>query len=157
MPCAVVDVDARGIELPPWSAALEALVLELFRTSAFEGEATCGEVSIILCDDEFIAELNLRYRDKEGATDVLSFSQNEGYDMAVDSPMVFGDIVVSLDTVRRQAHSLQIAYEEELKRVVVHGILHLLGMDHQGTELDQEPMLRKQEELLSEIAEVRLF
>ncbi|MBM4367891.1 MAG: rRNA maturation RNase YbeY [Deltaproteobacteria bacterium] len=83
-----------------------------------------AELSVLLCDDAFIAELNRQYRQKEGPTDVLSF--------AMDDERVLGDVVISLDTARRQAEAIGHALDDELRVLLVHGCLHLLGHDHEA-------------------------
>ncbi len=83
-----------------------------------------AELSVLLCDDAFIADLNQQYRQKPGATDVLSF--------AMDDEVVLGDVVISLDTARRQAEHLGHTLDAELRVLLVHGCLHLLGHDHEA-------------------------
>jgi probable rRNA maturation factor len=117
-----------------------------------------AEVSILLCRDPYIHELNRIHRNQDKPTDVLSFSQTdaqEGYPTAPPVPgevTHLGDIVVSVDSVRRNAEEWEIPYRQELRRVVVHGVLHLLGMDHSTNDPDQE-MLLLQERLLAAISE----
>lgn len=156
----IIDVDARDCELPDCPSlvsSLEDFILRLLDELTVDD---C-EISILLCNDAFIRELNSRYRGKDEPTDVLSFSQHEGYDVDTcrqgeDFPPVFGDVVISFETVRRQAGTFAVGEEEELKRVVLHGILHLLGMDHRTNE-EEEPMLKRQEELLAQLSGVHLF
>ena len=85
-------------------------------------------LSIVLCNDAFIRPLNLEWRGKDVATDVLSFAQNEGEGM-FDSP-VLGDLVISVETAQRQASELGHSLEEELRVLLVHGLCHLVGFDH---------------------------
>ncbi|MEZ4271061.1 MAG: rRNA maturation RNase YbeY [Myxococcota bacterium] len=89
------------------------------------------ELSLLLTDDDTIAALNHAWRGKVGPTDVLSFSQMEGA-VAVQGHAlhVLGDIVISLDTASRQASRFGVSLEEEVTRLMVHGMLHLLGHDH---------------------------
>ena len=90
------------------------------------------EINVILTGDDRIQELNRDYRGIDAPTDVLSFSQIEG-DPVVPAPsgaLTLGDIVISMETARRQSHSLQ----AELRHLAVHGALHLLGYDHQTDE-----------------------
>lgn len=86
-----------------------------------------AELSVVLCDDAFISPLNAQWRDKPTATDVLSFPQNEP-----GEPMdpVLGDIVISVQTATRQAADQGHPLEDELRVLLVHGLLHLLGHDH---------------------------
>lgn len=100
------------------------------------------ELSIALVDDAEIALLNGQYRDRPRATDVLSFSLLEG-EHADRSGGMLGDVVVSLETAERQARRGRRSLEEEVLRLVVHGVLHLLGHDH---ERDDEARRMRSEE-----------
>jgi probable rRNA maturation factor len=106
-------------------------------------------VSILLTDDEQIAELNRQYRDVDGPTDVLSFSQKEGEDDIVPGleENLLGDVVISVETAARQAEEQGKSLDDELDMLLVHGILHLLGYDHAEPE-DERAMFARQEELL---------
>ncbi len=84
-----------------------------------------SELSITFIDDKRMRELNRTYRNINRSTDVLSFPQREGPDYTL-----LGDIVISLDTARRHAASYGVTQHEELKKLIIHGILHLLGHDH---------------------------
>jgi probable rRNA maturation factor len=88
-----------------------------------------AELSISLVTDEEIQALNRTWRKKDAPTDVLSFSVGEGLDGAGHG-RVLGDVVISLDTAKRQAKTLERTLREELVRYLAHGILHLLGHDH---------------------------
>jgi len=83
-------------------------------------------VSVLLCTDERIAGLNKRYRGQDRPTDVLSFPSEEG---RREDP-VEGDIAISVETLRRNATRFEVSENEEMKRLLVHGLLHLAGMDH---------------------------
>jgi probable rRNA maturation factor len=85
------------------------------------------ELSIVLVSDAQIRRLNKLYRNKDKPTDVLSFPIGE----KVEGWLILGDIVISVDTARRQAQGLGYSLEEELKRLLVHGLVHLLGYDHE--------------------------
>jgi rRNA maturation RNase YbeY len=108
-----------------------------------------AELSILLCGDAFIADLNQQWRQKPEPTDVLSFEMGD--------PVVLGDIVMSLDTAARQAAELGHDLATELRVLLVHGLLHLLGHDHEATGEDAE-MAAEENRLLSGlgIAEVGL-
>ncbi len=107
-------------------------------------------IGLLITTDEGIREYNRRWRGKDSATDVLSFVQREGH--PVPSPKILpyeaGDIIVSLERVRVQSLSLNCLIEEEFRRVVVHGILHLNGMVHPDDDYGGE-MLRLQEQIVS--------
>lgn len=112
-----------------------------------------AEVSVVLADDEYIRQLNSQYRGKNVATDVLSFAMNEHCagehepDIAEapgDIEILLGDIIISLETAARQAEEYGHSLERELAYLTVHGMLHLLGYDHEDEEERLE--MRKEEE-----------
>ncbi|MCL5102593.1 MAG: rRNA maturation RNase YbeY [Armatimonadetes bacterium] len=107
------------------------------------------ELSILLADDARIVELNKEYRDIDGPTDVLSFSQLEGEDEAIPGVEedLLGDVVISVETARRQAENQGHSLDREIDILLVHGILHLLGYDHAEPE-DERVMFARQEEIL---------
>ncbi len=88
--------------------------------------AVRGEVTVVLVGDRAIRRLNGVYRGKDKPTDVLSFDISDG--ATADDP--FGDVVISVQTARRQARAYGASLEEELQRLLVHGVLHLCGYDH---------------------------
>lgn len=92
------------------------------------GEAR-SELSIALVDDAEMRELNGAWRGKPRATDVLAFSMLEG-EGAAHRGRLLGDVVISVETARRQARARHRALDEELTRLLIHGTLHLLGFDH---------------------------
>lgn len=109
-----------------------------------------AEVSITFVDDRAIADLNRDHRGLNKPTDVLSFSQLEGEELAAlpeGQPVLLGDIVVSLERCMEQAADYGHSFERELGFLVAHGMLHLLGYDHQTPE-DEAAMMGKTEEIL---------
>lgn len=80
-------------------------------------------LSVVLVSDKRIAEMNRKYRNKRGSTDVLSFSY--------DDSEYLGDIIISVETAKRQAEEMGHSLERELKVLLIHGFLHLLGYDHE--------------------------
>lgn len=108
------------------------------------------EVSVLLTGDETIKILNGQYRGIDETTDVLSFSQHETDEVfpGADDENLLGDIVISVETARRQAEARGFTMDEEIEILLVHGLLHLLGYDH--SEPDQaEEMFARQAELLA--------
>ena len=116
---------AAGGGLPVSSGCLKNLTEAAFKISG----KTEGSVSLVVCDDPFIAGLNERYLGEEGPTDVLSFPLREGVSADAENPML-GDIVISTDTAARQAREAQNPIEAEFSGLYVHGLLHLLGYSH---------------------------
>jgi probable rRNA maturation factor len=122
-------------ELPFVLAAQQTLVLL---------GLTGVELSILLCDNTFIHQLNRDYRGKDRPTDVLSFSQREEGDP--DDP-VLGDVIISIERAQKQALERGHLLGVELALLLVHGILHLLGYDHEEDE-EAEEMEAKEKEIL---------
>ena len=92
-----------------------------------EGVKGNAEVSVMFCDDEFITDLNRRYRRKNAPTDVLSFEQDHA---ASKGLRVLGDIVISLETAERHCGGDRAMMRKEVNLLFCHGLLHLLGHDH---------------------------
>lgn len=101
------------------------------------------ELSLVLCGDSFIAPLNEQWRDKPVATDVLSFPQ--------DDPVVLGDLVISVDTAGRQALERGHTLRDELRILLVHGLLHLLGYDHETGREDLVEMAEAEGRLMAKL------
>jgi len=111
-----------------------------------------AELSVALVSDDEMAALNERYRGKEGPTDVLSFGCDDPCAAALDEPITLGDVVIAPDVALRQAQELGTTVESELNLLLVHGILHLLGYDHEADE-DAAAMQAREAALLAEYAE----
>ena len=106
------------------------------------------EVSVTICDDGYIHELNKEYRGKDRPTDVLSFPMLE-----FDTPEIttlLGDIIISVDTAEKQAMEYGNTLERELCFLSVHSSLHLLGYDHETSEDDEKYMIEKQKQILKD-------
>ena len=104
-------------------------------------EAKGGEVSIVLTDNEYIRELNRKYRSVDRATDVLAFPMDEE---------ILGDIVISVEKAKEQALIYRESLKNEVGRLVIHGILHLIGYDD-SSRGSLEKMHARGEEILKEI------
>ncbi|MBF7082625.1 rRNA maturation RNase YbeY [Desulfallas sp. Bu1-1] len=116
-----------------------------------EGMAKEAEVSLVFVDDAYMAELNKQYRNIDGPTDVLSFAMLEGEQLPGDeAEPVLGDIVISLETARRQAREFGHGFEREVAYLTVHGVLHLLGYDHMD-ETGKKAMRAKEEKILGQV------
>jgi probable rRNA maturation factor len=92
-----------------------------------------SELSILLCDDETIRELNRRYRAQDKPTDVLAFAMREGQPMQLSdegTASMLGDVVISLPTATRQARERGRRIVQEVTFLLAHGLLHLIGYDH---------------------------
>ena len=111
-----------------------------------------AELSVLLCDDGFMRDLNLRFRGIDAPTDVLSFEQDltVGHG-SILGDSILGDVVISLDTARRQARRRNLSEATEIRELLLHGILHLLGRDHGDGDIADEPMLQEQRRLLESL------
>ncbi|KAH9611161.1 hypothetical protein KSS87_016360 [Heliosperma pusillum] len=107
------------------------------------------ELSLLLCNDEFIQTLNKDWRDEDHATDVLSMSQHIP---ELNLPiLMLGDIVISVETAARQAEERGHTLLDEIRILLVHGLLHLLGFDHEISEEAEEEMEKEEETLLKNL------
>jgi probable rRNA maturation factor len=106
-----------------------------------------AELSVMLCDDSTIQELNRRYRQEDHPTDVLAFSMADGEQIA-GSSLLLGDVVISLSTAGRQATANKQELLVEVTLLLAHGLLHLLGFDHR-TRVQQRRMNARVDMLLA--------
>ena len=135
---------------PTPAAELRALAV---MTLDAEGLAPDTEVTILAVSDEQMADYNERFMSRDGPTDVLAFpleqlSPGRPPAPALNGPpLSLGDVVIAPSYVRRQAETRRVAFEDEMALMVTHGILHLLGYDHEE-ESDAEAMERREAEIL---------
>ena len=147
-----VTINADGIYLPSWSSDVCCFALKVLD----EIKRRNWELSILFCDDKKIAELNSQYRNKNEPTDILSFPLGETIQNENKSVYLPGDIVISLDTLAENSKYFNTPKDEELRRLIIHGILHLDGMDHETLD-ENEPMLVLQEELLKKLGKEHII
>ncbi len=105
------------------------------------------ELSVVITDDAEIQSLNSTYRNMDKPTNVLAFPMAEGGFSKVN-PNLLGDIVISEETAGKEAKNAGITLEERLSQLLVHGILHLVGFDHETGKPDADKMASKSIELL---------
>ncbi len=110
------------------------------------------ELSLALVDIDEMVELNTKYRGKEGPTDVLSFGCDDPCPVESDEPITLGDVVIAPEVAEEQAREVGNTIEEELNLLLVHGILHLLGYDHESDE-DAEVMQQRERAVLDAYAD----
>jgi probable rRNA maturation factor len=121
-----VEVRTRGLRRSPVRAGDVRRRAERMLRALRLGKA---ELSILLCDDDTIRELNRTWRRKDRPTDVLAFAMHEGEGGKI-RPELLGDVVISLETARRQAVRGGRSIAREVSFLLAHGLLHLLGSDH---------------------------
>ncbi|MDR0322586.1 MAG: rRNA maturation RNase YbeY [Treponema sp.] len=147
-----VAINAEEVPLPDWSNSVNCFTLKVLD----EIKRDNWEVSILFCGDKTITGLNTQYRNKAEATDILSFNLGETIKDGDKSIYLPGDIVISLETLRENAGIFKISQDEELRRLLIHGILHLDGMEHK-THDSSEPMLVLQEEILERLKDEHII
>jgi len=106
-----------------------------------------GELSILLLDDSQITILNRDYLHREGPTNVIAFPMREGA-FAEVNPDLLGDVVISLETAEKEGLAAGLSMGDRLSELMVHGILHLFGYDHEVSEVEADRMEAKSRELL---------
>jgi probable rRNA maturation factor len=133
-----VVVTTRGLARPPVSRSAVRARAERMLAALRMPRA---ELSVLLCDDATIHALNRDFRHKDKPTDVLAFAMREGEGGALH-PNMLGDVVVSIDTARRQAKERGRTVVAEVTFLLAHGLLHLLGYDHRTEDEDRRMRAR---------------
>ncbi len=106
-----------------------------------------GEISILIVDDPQIETLNQKYLNRQGPTNVIAFAMREG-EFSHLTPHLLGDVVISMDTTAKEAQDAGLSMERRFNELLVHGILHLFGYDHEDSEKEARRMEEKSRELL---------
>lgn len=137
---------------------IESYILAVLARLGYDGE----EISILFCTDEMIRDLNKTYRGIDSPTDVLSFENGTEYEENGKVWLEAGDIAISLETLPKNADFFKVPQNEELKRLLIHGVLHLNGYDHGEAHIEPEKeildeMLKLQESILAEFSSVVLI
>lgn len=127
--------------------ALETKLGNLLRSIGLHN----AELSVLFVGDRAMRSLNRRYRGKDKTTDVLSFSLREGAFSHIQ-PHILGDIVIAVPTAARQAAEAGHALGREIEVLLVHGLLHLLGYDHERSDDEEKRMKRRELQLLKRMA-----
>lgn len=118
----MITYSAENVKMP---AIKKREVTKWIRAVAATYGRKVGEVGYLFCDDEKILEVNREYLQHDYYTDIITFDYDE-------DDVINGDLVISLDTIRTNAELFNKTYDEELYRVIIHGILHLCGINDKG-------------------------
>ena len=118
----MITFQTENIEMP---AIDQTKVRDWIKKVALSYNKRVGEISYFFCDDEKILEVNRRYLQHDYYTDIITFDYCEGN-------MLSGDLFISIDTVHSNAELLGTKYDTELHRVIIHGVLHLCGINDKG-------------------------
>lgn len=134
----MIDFYNEDIEMP----ALDlSSVKEWINTIVDRNDKLTGDVSFIFCSDAYLLKINQEYLNHNYFTDIITFNYNEG-------SKISGDIFISLDTVKANAIEYDVTFDNELYRVIIHGILHLIGFNDK-TDDEQALMTSKENEALN--------
>jgi len=130
-----VDIDVKE---PLWEKELPTVQRDITTVSqivynACDLPTRSAEISIVLADDIFIQDLNQRYRGKDKPTNVLSFPATDDPQEATEH-MILGDVIISYQTLQRESEEQSKTMEAHMVHMLVHGILHLIGYDHQDSQ-----------------------
>lgn len=125
----------------------------IFETLTHERFTTNAEISVTICDNEYIHALNLKYRNIDRPTDVLSFPMMESDEGIPNdaAPVMLGDIVISQERADEQAKEIGHSLIREMQFLCVHSTLHLLGYDHEVSPEADEEMCRIQREVMAKV------
>ena len=149
----LADEQSEDLDLPELRSVAELVLAE-------EGYPVDTELTVLFVDDAEMAAYNKRFLDRTGPTDVLAFPVEElmpGVVPEVDRrgpPLMIGDVIIAPSYVRRQAENYEVTLDDEMTLMLVHGILHLLGYDHQD-DGDAEQMETRETELMAKKGRVR--
>lgn len=149
----VADEQSEEVDLAGIRSLAELVVSQ-------EGYPEDAEVTLLLVSDEEMTAYNRRFLDRDGPTDVLAFPVEDLKPGTVpdreanDPPLLLGDIIVAPAYIRAQAAAFEVSLDDEMSLMVVHGLLHLLGYDHQNDE-EAEHMESRERSILSMVGMTR--
>lgn len=148
----------ENLEEPQWLGNVECFAQKVLEMLEFSHQ----EISILFCNDEYMQQLNKNYRGIDSSTDVLSFENDMEYEDEYGKWKCVGDIVISLETLPINSDYFDENNNDELKRLLVHGILHLNGMDHGDEHIEKGvmpvcEMLQRQEKILELLKEEKII
>jgi probable rRNA maturation factor len=119
----------------------ESLLKDWIITIASEQNFEVGEINYIFCDDAYLHKLNVEFLDHDTLTDIISFDNSLG-------KLLNGDIFISVERVKDNADDFKVSFQDELHRVMIHGVLHYMGYKDKSN--DEKKMMRNQENLALE-------
>jgi rRNA maturation RNase YbeY len=133
-----ITYQAEGVKLP---AIKRRIVSSWIKSVANLHQKKVGEIAYIFCNDPRILEINKEYLQHDYYTDIITFDYTEGN-------LISGDIFISLDTVKSNSEQFGTSYQQEIHRIIIHGILHLCGINDKGPG-ERENMTRHENQALA--------
>lgn len=142
-----IELFREGITLP-YKGVTRQKLIKIATAAAHLLDLKNASITIIATDDAYMRDINRQFRRHDEPTDVISFSNRDNPfpEIDVDNEEI-GDLYISIERADRQAREYRVSIDDEVKRLVVHGILHLVGYDHERSDSDEEIMLSKEDEL----------
>lgn len=125
----MISYNTDGVKMP---AIRRRDTSAWIKTVAASYDKKVGSIAYIFCNDDKILEVNRQYLQHDYYTDIITFDYCEDEEMMGNKNTISGDLFISLDTVRTNAEQQDTTYDEELHRVIIHGILHLVGINDKG-------------------------
>ena len=146
-----IDVHTEGVRLP-FHGVTRHMIRAVASGTAARLELKNAAISIIICDNSYIRSMNREYRSIDEPTDVLSFSNREAPFPGIEADLdEVGDVFISAERALAQSGEYRVPFADEMKRLIVHGMLHLAGYDHERSDRDERIMLEKEDEICSSI------
>ncbi len=148
---AAINICSHDISLPYGSVKKKEVLDLAQRVADFLGLEESA-FTIILTGDRYIRDINRRFRDRDSATDVISFcNREEPFPAVGEGAEDLGEIYISLETAETQAGEYGVSPTQEIARLIVHGILHLVGYDHEKSEKERVKMEKIEDALLASL------
>jgi probable rRNA maturation factor len=146
-----IEVFHEGITLPFKEISRQKLI-DISSAAARLLDLKNASITLIVTDDAYMRNINREFRGLDEPTDVISFSNRENPFPEIDAEQEeIGDLYISFERAEKQAREYRVSLFDEVKRLIVHGMLHLVGYDHERSDRDEEIMLQKEDELCGNI------
>lgn len=143
-----IEIHTEDITLPFYELS-ESDILRYAECILSHALSDPVEMAIVCTSDNYIRTVNRDYRQKDYPTDVISFAFRDEPFPTVDGPEMLGDCIISLERARAQSEEYHVSLREEMLRLMVHGILHLLGYDHEAGPEEERQMHQEEDRLIA--------
>jgi probable rRNA maturation factor len=143
-----IEIFTEGNVTLPYNNISEDFFISVMESTLIHTDTDNVSVNLILTDNNYIQSVNSDYRGKDRPTDVISFAYRDEPFPAIDNTLEeLGDIYISLEKASEQASEYKVTFTDELKRLIIHGVLHLLGFDHEKSDEEHERMSSLENEI----------
>lgn len=147
-----IEIFTEGDITLPYKELAEDFFSTITENTLIQTATDNVSLNIILTDNEYIKSINSDYRGKDTPTDVISFAYRDDPFPVIDNPMEeLGDVFISLEKASEQAIEYEVTLAEELKRLIIHGVLHLLGYDHEKSDEEEKKMNALEEKIFNAV------